>query len=87
MKSAIVFDGGNAPIPRCNLKTVAAAIAGILLKPAETKNQILAICDSRFTQNEILSELEKATQKTWTTTSMTAQARLEWGIQGLKMGG
>lgn len=82
-----MYDGGDAPVPRTNLKTVAAAIVGILSKPAETKNRVLVISDSCFTQSEILSELEKATQAKWAATHVTARERLEWGMQGLKMGG
>jgi hypothetical protein len=82
-----VYDGGNVPVPRANLKTVVTAIVGVLSKPAETKNRVLVISDSHFTQNEILSELEKVTQAKWAATHVTARERLEWGMQGLKMGG
>lgn len=74
------------PLPRTNLNTVAMAIANILARPASTRNRVLVIRDSKFTQAEILAELEKATAQKWDVINATAEERLESALEALRMG-
>jgi hypothetical protein len=74
------------PLPRTNLNTVAMAIANILARPASTRNRVLVIRESKFTQAEILAELEKATAQKWDVINATAEERLESALEALRMG-
>lgn len=74
------------PLPRTNLNTVAMAIANILARPASTRNRVLVIRESKFTQAEILAELEKATAQKWDVINATAEKRLESALEALRMG-
>lgn len=60
-KKALIYDDGNHYTDMSLLSTIGKAVAGILLKPEETKNRYVHINSFRVTQNQTLAALEKAT--------------------------
>jgi hypothetical protein len=74
----LIFDGGNRAFSATNLSQVGNAVVAVLSKPEETANQFIYIDSFTATQNEILSELEKATGEKWKVTeSTTEEAKAE----------
>jgi hypothetical protein len=74
----LIFDGGNRAFSATNLSQVGNAVVAVLSKPEETANKFIYIDSFTATQNEILSELEKATGEKWKVTeSTTEEAKAE----------
>ncbi|KAL9118619.1 MAG: hypothetical protein Q9187_004832 [Circinaria calcarea] len=73
-KEAAIFDDGNRKFSTSNLSQVGNAVVAVLLKPEETANQFIYIDSFTATQNEILTELEKATGEKWKVTESTTEA-------------
>ena len=74
----MIFDGGNRAFSATNLSQVGNAVVAVLSKPEETANQFIYVDSFTATQNEILTELEKATGERWKVTeSTTEEAKAE----------
>ena len=59
-KTGTVYNDGNAPLLGTLLSTIGTAVARTLQKPSETANKYVFISDYRVSQNELRTELEKA---------------------------
>jgi hypothetical protein len=74
----LIFDGGNRAFSATNLSQVGNAVVAVLSKPEGTANQFIYVDSFTATQNEILTELEKATGEKWKVTeSTTEEAKAE----------
>ncbi|KAH0565101.1 hypothetical protein GP486_001501 [Trichoglossum hirsutum] len=84
--TATIFDGGDKRFSTTNLATIGRAVASVLAHPAETANKHVYVSSFNTTQNEILSSLEKATQKTWTIKQRTTKEAMATGAEKLASG-
>ncbi|KAL2061511.1 hypothetical protein VTL71DRAFT_6888 [Oculimacula yallundae] len=76
-KAVTIYDSGDKQWSTTNIGTVATAVVMVLLKPEETKNKPLFISSFTVSQNQVLSELEKATDSKWEVRRMTEKDALE----------
>ena len=68
------MDGGNRPFSTTNLSQVGNAVVAVLSKPEDTANQFITVESFTATQNEILTELEKASGEKWKVSELTTKA-------------
>lgn len=80
------MDGGDRAFTATNLSQVGNAVVSVLSKPEETANQFLYIESFTTTQNSILAELEKATEKKWEVTESTTEAAAKEGTEFFSKG-
>ncbi|KAN0110839.1 NAD(P)-binding protein [Hyaloscypha variabilis] len=78
-KEALIFDGGNKAFSVSNLSQIGNAVVAVLSKPEETANKVIYVDSFTATQNEILAELEKATDGKWKVTESTTEAAKKEG--------
>jgi hypothetical protein len=76
----MILDGGNRKFTTSNLSQIGNAVVAVLLKPEETANQIIRVESFTATQNEILAELESATEEKWKVTESTTESAKAEGL-------
>ncbi|KAI1123573.1 hypothetical protein F5Y10DRAFT_285902 [Nemania abortiva] len=76
-KRVTIYDSGEKLWSTTNIKTVATAVAKVLLKPDETKNKPLFIASFTVSQYQVLEALEEATGSKWAVSRMTSEEALE----------
>jgi hypothetical protein len=84
--SATIWDAGEKRFSLTNEATVGQAVVSVLQKPADTANKYLYIESINTTQNEILTELQKATGKTWDIKHTTTEAQVKSGKEAVAKG-
>ncbi|PYH95499.1 NmrA-like family protein [Aspergillus ellipticus CBS 707.79] len=82
--TATIWDGGVRPFTLTNENQLGNAVVAALLRPDETKDQVLHIASVETTQEEILSTLEDVTGVRWNVTATTTDFQVEDG--GRKLG-
>lgn len=73
-KRAVIYDSCDRRWSTANMGTVATAVARVLLKPDETKNQPVFVTSFTVSQLEVLQALEEATGSKWDVQRMTSEA-------------
>lgn len=83
-RKVTIYNDGNVPLPSTLLSTVGAAVASLLKHPSLTANKNIYLSDYKFTQNELLAELEKATGgDKWEVSHRTAEETRATGYEKL----
>jgi hypothetical protein len=81
-RTALIMDGGDRAFSTTNLSQIGNAVVAVLSRPDQTRNQMLYIHSFTATQNEVLTELQKATDSQWEVKHGTAAEAV---VQGLAL--
>lgn len=76
-KRVTIYDSGDKQWSTTNIRTVATAVARVLLNPDDTKNKPVFVESFTVSQRQVLGGLEKATGTKWGVQKMTSEAALE----------
>ncbi|KAL1966264.1 hypothetical protein VTN77DRAFT_4617 [Rasamsonia byssochlamydoides] len=88
-KLALLPDGGIHPFSTTSIRTLCAAVIGLLSKYPKTRNRLLYVADGVTTVRELVTVVERVTQEKWTRKAFSiaeskerAEARIREGIYG-----